>query len=121
MELAAFNDIVRLLSFSTFSFFFAFLLCPPFIRFLRKHKIGKNIREEASGGGKAVLFAELHAKKSGTPTMGGAIVVGTVVFCVLLSRLFSYLGWIDHSLLNRKETYIPLFTLVSCAQITSYM
>jgi phospho-N-acetylmuramoyl-pentapeptide-transferase len=34
---------------------------------------------------------------------------------VLLSRIFSYYGWIDHSLLNRSETYIPVFTLLSCA------
>src|SRR5690606_915600 len=101
--------------YSIFSFFLAFVLCPPFIAFLRKHKIGKNIREDASGGGKAVLFAALHEKKQGTPTMGGAIVVGVVLFCVLLSRIFSYYGWIDHSLLNRGETYIPVFTLLTCA------
>ncbi len=115
MILTASSDVVRLLSFSIFSFFFAFLICPPFIRFLRHFKIGKNIRDEASGGGKAPLFAALHAKKQGTPTMGGAVIIFTVLFCVLLSRLFAYLGWIDHSLLNRKETYIPLFTLASCA------
>lgn len=109
------SDIANLLSYSVFSFFIAFILCPPFIALLRKYKIGKNIREDASGGGKAVLFAELHAKKQGTPTMGGAVIVGVILFAVLLSRLFSYLGWIDHSLLNRRETYIPLFTLASCA------
>lgn len=109
------TDIALLLSYSTFSFFLAFALCPPFIAFLRKYKIGKNIRDDASGGGKAVLFAELHAKKQGTPTMGGLVIVLVVVVAVILSRVFSYLGWIDHSLLNRRETYIPIFTLVSCA------
>ncbi|MDP2691523.1 MAG: phospho-N-acetylmuramoyl-pentapeptide-transferase [Candidatus Gracilibacteria bacterium] len=108
-------DISLILTYSVLAFFFAFLLCPPFIQFLRDHKIGKNIREDASGGGKAVLFAELHAKKQGTPTMGGAVVVGIILFMILGSRILSYLGWIDHSLLNRKETYIPIFTLVSCA------
>lgn len=109
------SDTVLILIYSIFSFFLAFVLCPPFISFLRKHKVGKNIREDASGGGKAVLFAALHEKKQGTPTMGGAIVVGVVFFCVVLSRIFSYYGWIDHSLLNRSETYIPLFTLLTCA------
>lgn len=108
-------DVGKILLFSVFSFFVAFILCPPFIRLLRKYKMGKNIREEASGGGKAVLFAKLHAKKRGTPTMGGALVVFVILFAVLLSRYFSYMGWIDHSLINRKETYIPLFTLISCA------
>lgn len=113
--MAELTDIALILLYSIFSFFVAFLLCPPFIRFLRKYHIGKNIRVEASGGGKAVLFSELHAKKQGTPTMGGAIVVLVVLFAVLLSRVYSYLGIIDHSLLNRKETYIPIFTLITCA------
>ena len=108
-------NVAKILLFSVFAFFVAFILCPPFIRLLRKYKIGKNIREEASGGGKAELFAELHAKKQGTPTMGGALVVAVILFAVLLSRIFSYYGWIDHSLINRKETYIPLFTLITCA------
>lgn len=109
------HDVAKILIFSAFSFFVAFLACPPFIAFLRKYKIGKNIRDEASGGGKAVLFAALHAKKQGTPTMGGAVIVFTVLLAVALSRLMSYFGWIDHSLINRSETYIPLFTLVTCA------
>ena len=109
------GDVSLILLYSTFAFFLAFILCPPFIAFLRRYKIGKNIRDEASGGGKAVLFAELHAKKQGTPTMGGAIVVFVALFSVALSRLYSYFGWIDHSLLNRKETYIPIFTLFACA------
>jgi phospho-N-acetylmuramoyl-pentapeptide-transferase len=109
------NDSVLILIYSVFAFFLTFVLCPPFIALLRKYKIGKNIREDASGGGKAVLFAALHEKKQGTPTMGGAIVVAVVLFSVLLSRIFSYYGWIDHSLLNRSETYIPVFTLLSCA------
>jgi phospho-N-acetylmuramoyl-pentapeptide-transferase len=87
---------------------------------LRKYHIGKNIREEASGGGAASLFAALHAKKQGTPTMGGAVVVGVVLLAVLLSRVFTYFGWIDHSLLNRKETYIPIFTLISCALLGGF-
>lgn len=109
------SDVPLILSYSVFAFFVAFVACPPFITLLRKYKIGKNIRDDASFGGKASLFAELHAKKSGTPTMGGALIVLTVLFCVLLSRIFSYYGFIDHSLLNRKETYIPIFTLISCA------
>lgn len=115
-----FADVGLILLYSTFSFFLAFLLCPPFIRLLARLRLGKNIREEASGGGAAVLFSALHAKKSGTPTMGGAIVILVTVVAILLSRVFSYYGWIDHSLLNRKETYIPLFTLVSAALLGGF-
>lgn len=114
------NDIGLILLYSVFSFFIAFILCPPFISLLTRFKIGKNIRDEASGGGKATLFAALHAKKQGTPTMGGAVVIFVVLFMVLLSRIFSYFGWIEHSLISRQETYIPIFTLVTCALLGGF-
>lgn len=109
------SDTALILLSCVTAFFLTFVLCPPFIEFLRRHHIGKNIRDEASGGGVAVLFAALHEKKQGTPTMGGFVVVAVVLFVVLLSRVLSYYGYIDHSLLNRKETYIPIFTLITCA------
>lgn len=116
----AVSDVLLIVLYSSFSFLIAFVLIPPFIRLLRRLSLGKTIREEASGGGKAVLFAELHAHKQGTPTMGGIIVVAVVVFLVIVSRYLSYLGYLDHSLLNRKETYIPLFTLVACALLGGF-
>jgi phospho-N-acetylmuramoyl-pentapeptide-transferase len=45
--------------------------------------------------------------------MGGAVIIAAVAMVVLGSRLLSYLGLIDHSLLNRGETYLPLVTLVA--------
>lgn len=114
------TDSALILIYSAFSFFLTIVLIPPFIRLLRHCNIGKNIRQEASGGGIAELFSELHAKKAGTPTMGGAIVVFSIVMAVLISRLLSYYGFIDHSLLNRKETYLPLFTLISCAVLGGF-
>ncbi len=109
------SNIALILIYSTFSFFLAFVLAPLFIRFLKKYRLGKNIRDNAASGGPALIFSALHSKKAGTPTMGGALVVGVCLISILLSRVFSYFGAIPHSLLNRKETYIPLFTLISCA------
>lgn len=113
-------DIALILLYSSFSFFVAILLAPPFIRVLERLRLGKTIRAEATFGGASPLYSELHAAKAGTPTMGGALVVATVLFAVILSRVFSYFGWIEHSLLNRKETYIPLFTLISCAVLGGF-
>src|SRR5690625_2731150 len=48
------------------SFLITVLLCPIFIPFLRRLKFGQNIREEGP---------ESHLKKSGTPTMGGVMIV----------------------------------------------
>ncbi len=99
---------------STLAFAIALLLTPWFTRQLVKFKIGKQIRENAISGEKSSLFSALHAKKSGTPTMGGLLIWGTVILVVGISRILSATGTFDHSLLNRKETWIPLFTLITC-------
>ena len=45
------------------SFFVAWLIAPPIIKFLKKEKAGQNILE----------YVDLHNAKQGTPTMGGLI------------------------------------------------
>ncbi len=97
----------------TLAFIVALILTPPFYQQLVKSHIGKQIRSNALTGGKSKLYSALHAKKAGTPTMGGLLIWGTVLIIVIFSRFLSYLGVFDHSLLNRKETWIPLFTLVT--------
>jgi phospho-N-acetylmuramoyl-pentapeptide-transferase len=96
-------------------FIVAIALAKPFINFLIKHKLGKNIREIASDGKEATLFHKLHAKKQGTPSMGGILIWGTTIIVIILSRLLSYMGLFEHSILNRKETYLPFFTLITVA------
>ncbi|MFA6436061.1 MAG: hypothetical protein WCW30_02920, partial [Candidatus Gracilibacteria bacterium] len=114
-----FTDTVRHLSllFVSFSlsFGFALIMARPFISLLKKWKVGKQIREVATDGKAATLFHAMHKKKTGIPTMGGILIWGISLFVILLSRLLSYLGWFDHSLINRKETYLPIFTLLMVA------
>lgn len=105
--------MIQILGSGFLAFFMAMALAPWFIRQLHHYKIGKNIREVASDGKAATLFHKLHAKKSGTPTMGGVLIWGVTLLVVGMSRLSSYFGVFDHSLVNRKETYLPLFTLVA--------
>lgn len=95
------------------AFSISMILIPPFTKFLISHKIGKQIRENALTGEKSSLFSALHAKKTGTPTMGGILIWGSTLIVVILSRVASALGIFDKSLLNRKETWIPIFTLVA--------
>lgn len=111
------EDMILIVGSGFLAFAIAMALAPWFISQLRKHKIGKNIRAVASDGKAATLFQKLHAKKAGTPTMGGILIWGTTFLVVGLSRLLSYLGVFDHSLLNRKETYLPLFTLFAVAML----
>jgi phospho-N-acetylmuramoyl-pentapeptide-transferase len=115
----AITETVRHLSliFSSFTlaFVIALLLAKPFIAQLQQLKMGKTIRDVATDGKVAKLFNALHKNKSGTPTMGGILIWGTTLIVIILSRIFSYYGIFEHSLINRKETYLPLFTLVTVA------
>ncbi len=104
--------LVFIFGYGAMAFVISMFLAPPFIRLLHKYKLGKQMREHATSGAKAKIFTMLHQKKTGTPTMGGILIWGTVLAVVLLSRAFSYFGWIDNSLLDRNQTYLPLFALV---------
>lgn len=106
-------ELIKIFVFSGIAFATVFLLMPVFLNLLYKFRIGKNIREQSSDGKLAHIFQSLHLKKKGTPTMGGILVWGVVLFVILLSRLASYLGFINHSLLDRGEVYLPLLTLLT--------
>lgn len=109
------QHLMLILGSGLFSFLIAVLSAPSFIGWLRRNKLGKNIRELGIDGKKSPLFSALHFKKSGTPTMGGLLVWGSTLAVIALSRFFSLIGVFDRSLLNRKETYLPLFTLITMA------
>ncbi|MBI2464267.1 phospho-N-acetylmuramoyl-pentapeptide-transferase [Candidatus Peregrinibacteria bacterium] len=113
------SDTIRhlILIFGSFllAFISGFFLAKPFIQLLIHKKMTKNIREDATGGGKAPLFRQLHLKKTGTPTMGGILIWGISILIILFSRVLSYIGIFEHSLLNRKETYLPVATLLVTA------
>lgn len=66
-----------------------FVVIPRYIRFLYRHNLGKKIRENGLIG-KATEFARLHATKIGTPTMGGGVILGIVLFMVSISIILQY-------------------------------
>ena len=106
-------NILEIFSFATLSFLVVFLLFPWFIRFVQSYKLTQKIREECVSGEKAKVFQKLHAHKSGTPTMGGVVIISGILFTVLFSRFLAYFGVLDYSILNRGETYLPIFTLAA--------
>ena len=68
-------NILRYITFRTFlSFFSSFMICwlcgPAFIRSLVRKQIGQSIREDGP---------KSHLKKSGTPTMGGSLILAGVL------------------------------------------
>lgn len=107
------SDIIRIAGWSAVGFLTTLALTPLYLKVAERWKLGKQIREESIDGRDATIFKEMHAKKTGTPTMGGVIMWGGVVLVILISRILAFLGWIPKSLLDRGEVYLPLFTLIA--------
>ena len=115
MQLESF-EIVRVLLLSAFAFVFAFLWAPMLIVWLNKFKMGKSIRAVSD----APIFAKLHAKKQGTPTMGGILIWVTVFVMAIVLNKIAPLFPADSMLsklnfLSRSETLLPLGALVASA------
>ncbi len=106
----------RILGLAAIAFVFALAWTPALIHFLDKYRLGKQIRFEG-----VPIFAKLHKKKEGTPTMGGILVWGTIL---TLTLLFWWLGQIGQgtilekiNFLTRRETLLPLGALVASALV----
>ncbi len=117
MNLESF-EIVRVLLLSAVAFVVAFAWAPLLVRALQTWNIGKSIRAMSD----APVFAKLHEKKRGTPTMGGILIWWTVlVLAVVLYYLAPFLA--EDSLLSRmnfltrSETLLPLGALVASALV----
>ena len=73
--------------------FIAVIIGPKMIRWLQRMQIGQTIRDDGP---------ESHLAKSGTPTMGGLLILAAILFSVLL--------WAD---LNNRYVWVTLFVWVS--------
>lgn len=105
--------LIAMFGWSTLAFVLTLALTPLFLRAARKFHWGKQIRNEAVDGGSAATFREMHAKKIGTPTLGGVVMWGSAMLVILFSRFLSFTGILSKSILDRGEVYLPLFTLVA--------
>ena len=103
-------------SFGLATFVVGFALIPFFLILINKLHLGKQIREDATIG-KATEFAKLHSYKTWTPSMWWLVIIVTVCLMVLASIIMQYLWIINNSLLNQKETYLSLFTLISVGML----
>lgn len=106
------SHLIPIFSFSIATAFIGIIFTPYFIELLKKYKIGKQIREEATIG-QATEFSKLHKTKTGTPTMWGASIILLVVGMVGISVLLQKLWFTRNSLFNQQETYLSLFTLIT--------
>ena len=93
MDYISLFPVIKIFILTALAFAIAIALTPILTHFLYKYKLGKKIRS----GALAPIMSKLHAKKSGTPVMGGILVWFTVL---LLALAFFYIAIIfQHSLL----------------------
>ena len=84
--------MIAMLMAAAASFFVTVLGTPLLIRWLRAHGIGQQIRDDGP-------IAHPHARKAGTPTMGGIAIVGATVIGYLFAHVrrasvrFATPGW----------------------------
>lgn len=103
------QELIAIFTVTTLSFTIAILSAPVLIRVLVRFGMGKGIRPAKE----APIFNAMHKKKSGTPTMGGIMIWGTV--CILAFGLHFIAGFSDIDFLSRSETWLPLGALVAAA------
>lgn len=101
------TQAIKVLSVFLLSFGSAIALTPIIFKLLLKFGIKKQIKTSET----APVFSALHAKKAGTPTMGGIIIWASVlivlIITILLAKLFG--GRFEHlNFISRSETYLPL-------------
>ena len=109
--------IVKIFFFTTLSFVTTILWTPALTHFLFKYKLGKKIRESEE----SPIMQEMHAHKSGTPTMGGLLIWVTTF---VIATIFYYLAqFIDLDIfrglnfLTRSQTWLPLGALVAASLV----
>jgi len=115
--------IAKIVVLSVISFAMAMVLTPLLAHFLYKHKVGIRIKDKSVDGKKLSYVNKLHAHKSGTPTMGGILIWGTVLIVaglmMILAPYFSKvfdIVWISRlDFVSRSQTWLPIFALATTA------
>lgn len=109
--------ITKILLLGTASFVVAICWTPLLTYVLYRFRLGKSIRSAVT----APMFAKLHAKKAGVPTMGGVLIWGTVgAMAVFFSACYAFapnsaLG--ELNFLSRSQTWLPVAALVAAGVI----
>ncbi len=109
-------QLIRILGLSMISFIIALGATPFVLRLLIRLNLRKQIRVDE----KTPIFSQLHQRKAGTPTMGGVIIWGAVLFLafVLFVMDFFFDGfWAYLNFVDRAQTYLPLFAIGVAALI----
>jgi phospho-N-acetylmuramoyl-pentapeptide-transferase len=110
------TQLIKVLAVTITAFAVAIAGTPLVLKLLSRYGIKKQIRDASS----APIMASLHAKKAGTPTMGGVIIWGSVLITAIVMFFASHLfgGVFDNlDFIDRAETYLPLVAMIIAALI----
>ncbi|OJI06610.1 phospho-N-acetylmuramoyl-pentapeptide-transferase [bacterium CG10_46_32] len=117
MDSALLFPVIKIFILATLAFASAFAMTPILTHFLYKYKLGKPIRD----GSSAPVFAKMHKKKEGTPTMGGILIWVTVLAIVVLffyiEKFFPDSSLARFNFLDRGETLLPLGALIASSLV----
>lgn len=104
-------NVVRIFIVASLAFFVALAIEPFWMRVLKRHFAkGKQIAKEG-----APIASALHQKKEGTPTMGGFIILASVVLVTLVFFVLHLTVdgfWSKMNFLSRSQTWLPLAFLI---------
>ena len=101
------HNLVRILSLGFASFVLSMLITPIYTTVAYRYEWWKRQRTDAWSGGKATVYAKLHAAKHkrNIPTMAGLIFVITIALVTLAGNL------------HRAETWLPLAGMIGAGAI----
>lgn len=101
------HNLTRILSFGFFGFALSMLITPLYTTLAYKNEWWKRQRTEAWSGGKATVYAKLHAAKHkrNIPTMAGLIFILAIALVTLAGNL------------SRGQTWLPLAGLIGAGAI----
>lgn len=101
------ENLMRILAFGFLGFAVSMLITPLYTTIAYKQEWWKRQRTDAWSGGKAAVYAKLHAEKHkrNIPTMAGLIFVISISLVTLFGNL------------SRGETWLPLAGLIGAAII----
>ena len=109
-------QLIKIFILTTLAFVVAMIFTPLLTHFLYKYKLGKQIRSEDE----TPVYAKLHKKKSGTPTMGGILIWGTALILILFFYIVDFFNvpvLSDFNFLDRAGTLLPLGVLILTALV----
>ena len=122
LSLFTFN-VIKVFLFSALAAGLGLFFAPLLIRFLNKIEFWKKeARNKTITGEEADVFYSLHKEKEiMVPRGGGLLVWLSVTFLIFLFFFLSFIHrpwWLaEFNFLSRKETWLPLFTLISASLV----